>query len=194
MAKEENIHARKRFHKPYRLLTDCRNRPFRCLRKVFQTFPVPDIHEQLKHWLGFALANDHSVYDEGWAREDLMDFCHELLRLAEALYLIQEKHNRKFQHKIGQKLSKKILKELQVINQPVLLTEEEIADPGTVAQHFCNTFSQVYTQAEMQDLLEAVITYGGHKKIYLGNLMLLYESTQCLLCVTYALSKRLPAI
>ena len=81
------------------------------------------------------------------------------------------------------------------MNQPILLNEEEISKPEIVIRSFVNTFSYRYTKREMQDLLEAVITYDGHKRVYKGTLLLFYDCILCLLDVTYIfVSKELPAI
>lgn len=191
MENEASTPKRRRFYKPYSFSNDPKKGPFKNLRKVFQIVNVLDLHEELKLWQKLALANDQSVYDEGYAREDLMDFCDEFLRLTEALYIIHVKHAAKFGKMQG---NKKAFNLTQEMNQPILLNEEDISKSEIVVRSFVNTFSYRYTKREMQDLLEAVITYDGHKRVYKGTLLLFYDCILCLLDVTYIFdSKELPA-
>ena len=181
----ENTTNRKRFHKLRRFFNKVKKHPFKSLDEVFQTFHLDDFREEIPYWQQLAMANDQSVYDEGGAREDLIDFCHELLRLAEALHVLNERSSQKDKRKWKKKLSKKAKKTIDNMNQPLLLSIEEMANPKPVIEGFRNLFSYRYAKVEMLDLLNAVITYEGEKEVYKGNLVLFYQCVRCLLDLAY---------
>lgn len=61
------------------------------------------------------------------------------------------------------------------LNNPQLLTGYEQAHPVTVLRQFAETFSPAYTQAELLDLLEAVVSYRGKKKIQVESIVFVYQ-------------------
>jgi hypothetical protein len=186
--KEENT-TRKRFHKPHHFLNRGGGHPLHCLYEIFTAFHLDDFRRELHLWQELALSNDQSAYDEGGAREDLLDFIHELQKLVEAFHIINNKSNRKKINKRIKRLPEQSKKLLSEINLPVLLTAEEQSSPATVIKHFCKNFTSSYAAIELLDLLEAVITYEGCKKIYKGNLVLLYQHLHYLLRLAYKMQK-----
>src|SRR5262249_19062933 len=126
------------------------------------------------------LANDQSAYDEAYLREDLMDFMEAVLKLVEAFWLIRQRN-----------IYKTKLKMLAGMDKQVhYLDEREIAKPKKVIAQFCQSFKYSYAEIELIDLLDAVITYDGHKKTYKGNLVLFYQYMKWLIHLAYKLNKK----
>lgn len=71
-----------------------------------------------------------------------------------------------------------------------LLNKKETEHPHKVIQYFCNTFSKRYSRIELLDLLEAVITYKGCRKIHKGSLILIYQHLDYLIRTAYVLHKK----
>ncbi|MCW3090490.1 MAG: hypothetical protein JWP81_1559 [Ferruginibacter sp.] len=159
------------------------------LREIFHIFHLDDFRDEITKWQQLALANDQSVYDEGNAREDLIDFCHEFLKLIESLHVLNKTNTKKHKNKWKKNLSNAAKKIIGKMNQPILLNEEEKVNPQLVIKRFCKSFSYSYTKIEILDLLEAVITYEGEKKVYKGNLVLFYQCMKCLLRMAYTICK-----
>ena len=189
MSATKDPEKRKRFHKPNFFLNKLNKHPLKRLEEIFKIFHLEDFRNEITKWQQLALANEQSVYDEAYAREDLMDFCNKFLRLIEALHVLNQTTARKQKSKpnILSKDAKKIIAKL---NRPILLDEEEIANPKITIKRFCNSFSYGYTKIETLDLLEAVITYEGVKKVYKGNLVLFYRCTKCLLKIAFIMCKK----
>lgn len=78
---------------------------------------------------------------------------------------------------------------LREMNIPILLTDEEMRKPALAIKAFCKTFPSGYAKAEILDLLDAVVTYEGNKKIYNGNLVLFYQHLYCLIKIAYQMNK-----
>jgi len=140
------------------------------------------------YWQQLALTNDNSAYEEGGAREDLMDFCQEFLKLIEALHVLNNSSNSR--KKWLSKLPSEQREVIAEMNQLERLSEDEIAKPKLVIKAFCGSFSYSYTNSEISDLLDAVITYEGEKKVYKHNLILSYLCMNCLLRIAYINSKK----
>lgn len=181
---------RKRFDKPWHVLSKAGKGLFHGLREVFQNYHLDDLKQELHHWQQLALCNDQSVYDEGCTREDLMDFIQELQRLIEAFYMLDEKKNKHRKSKQLKRLSKQTRAMLAQMNIPVLLSNEEKKNPESVISQFCKTFRRSYAQMELLDLLDAVITYEGAKKVYKGQIVLFYEHLYFLIKLAYTMQKR----
>lgn len=178
MQTEEN--TRKRFYKPYDFLIIKSDNLLQGLREVFTDYHPCDFIDDLREWQTFAMINEQSAYEEGHAREDLLEFITALMKLSEALWLVYEKHGR---DKAANNLSSAARVQLQ------LLSKKETADPQKVIQHFCCTFSKRYAKTELLDLLEAVITYEGERKIYKGTLIWMYRHLHYLVKAAYILFK-----
>lgn len=187
---EANQSPRKRFNKPWRFFSKAGKPPFRGLREVFQNYHLDDLKQEIQRWQRLALCNDQSAYDEGCIREDLMDFIQELQRLMEAFHMLNERKNRHRKRKQLKGLSKQGRQMLAQMNIPVLLTDEEMKSPENVIKQFCKTFRRSYAQMELLDLLDAVITYEGDKKVYKGQLVLFYEHLYFLVRLAYIMRQR----
>ncbi|HTN08532.1 MAG TPA: hypothetical protein VL121_17475 [Agriterribacter sp.] len=163
--------------------------PFLCLTAIFDVFHPNDFRREIAFWQQLALANDQSAYDEGNVREDMMDFCYELLRITEAFYVLNK--NRKPEQKAEKKKSvkKETGRTTNLLHDPILLSAREKADPRLAVSAFCNTFPHNYARIELLDMLDAVITYEGRKKVYKGNLVPVYQCMESLLHLAYMITK-----
>lgn len=177
---EKKATEQQRFYKPYHFRTEIVRNKEGPLSLIFTNFHLDDFNRALKLWLHVALVNEQSAYEEGGAREDLIDFIDQLHRLIEALYLI---------HKKGMKVDKpspnKIANIIGKKNVPISLSETESDNPLIVILSFGKTFNADYVKAELLDMLEALITYDGHRKIYLGGLVSFYQHLHFLIKIAY---------
>lgn len=187
---EANQSTRKRFSKPWHFFSKAGKRPFRGLREVFQNYHLDDLKQEIQRWQQLALCNDQSAYDEGCIREDLIDFIQELQRLMEAFHMLNERKNRHRKRKQLKGLSKQSRQMLAQMNIHVLLTDEEMKSPENVINQFCITFRRSYAQMELLDLLDAVITYEGDKKVYKGQVVLFYEYLYFLVRLAHIMRQR----
>lgn len=172
---------RKRFYKPYHFLSEENGNIMKGLEQVFIDYHPCDFIEDIQEWQTIALINGESAYDEGSAREDLLDFTNALMKLSEALWLVYKKRCR-------EKSAKALAHTADI--QLQLLSKKETEHPLTVIQYFCNTFSKRYARIELLDLLEAVITYNGCRKIHKGSLILMYQHLDYLIRTAYVLHKK----
>ncbi|HMR83502.1 MAG TPA: hypothetical protein PKE30_10235 [Niabella sp.] len=179
---------KRRFYKPWHFLSQA-GKLHTGLREVFCNYSLEELRQELQCWLQLALCNDNSAYAEASAREDLLDFTQDLQRLAEALYILNEKKNTGQKRKQLKTLPKQTRQIIAQENTPVLLTEEEKKKPEQVVSQFCKTFHRSYVQTELLDMLDAVITYKGDKQADKGNLVLFYEHLYVLVRVAYGFCK-----
>ncbi len=186
---KSNISKRKRFYKPWHLFKRGK-RPLRGLWEVFSNYHLDGLKEELDCWEKLALCNDQSAYDEGATREDLVDFVQQLQRLIEAFHILNEQKNADRKRKQLKGMPKDALTMIAEMNNPLLLTYDEKKNPEAVISQFCKTFRWSYAQMELLDLLEAVISYEGHKQIYKGQLVLFYEHLFYLVRLAYHICKR----
>ncbi|HEX5154769.1 MAG TPA: hypothetical protein VFW07_25155 [Parafilimonas sp.] len=172
---------RKRFYKPHHFLSDENGSIMKGLEQVFIDYHPCDFIEDLREWQMLAMINEQSAYDEGSARENVLDFTAALMKLSEALWLVYEKNCRD--------KATKILKHAADVRLQ-LLSKKETANPHKVIQYFCYTFSKRYAKIELLDLLEAVITYEGDRQVYKGSLILMYQHLDYLVKAAYNIHKR----
>ncbi len=168
-----------RFQKPYHYWVARNKNVFNNLCALFNNFQLETCRNELNHWQRLALTNDQSAYDEAYLREDLMDFMEALLKLVEAFWLIRQRYI----YKDKPKLCAAMDKEVQCLN------DNEIAKPKKVIKQFCVTFKHSYAEIELMDLLDAIITYDGSKKLYKGNLVLFYQWMKWLIYLAYEIAK-----
>lgn len=155
----EDDKERIRFLKRESPIDRFQNNPYGCIAEVFTWFQLDDLGDNLQQWLHIALINDQSAYDEGSAREDVMDFCDELQILMVALHVINENHKPEKKKKWLKMLPADLREEMKGYNQPVLLTEEQKNHPQIVIKNFCSAFTLSYVRRELWDLLDSVVFY-----------------------------------
>lgn len=176
--------ARQRFDKPLHFFSKAGKQPHKVLREIFQNYELRDLQEGVRLWQQLALANDQSAYEEGAAREDLMDFIQDLQRLIEAFSVCHQKNDLAKNSHL-EALPKRDRKKLQRMNSPIILTKQEQQKPRRVIRQFCHRFRKSYVQMELLDLLDAVITYTGSKTVYKGHLVLFYQHLYYLVRLAY---------
>lgn len=187
---ENNNHKRKRFYKPLHFLKKAGKGPLQGLWEVFSNYDLDSLKEELDCWQQLALCNNQSAYDEGPDREDLVDFVQQVARLIEAFHIMNEQKNADRKRKQLKGMSKAALKVIAEMNIPALITDAEKKAPEHIIKQFCESFRWSYAQMELLDLLDAVITYEGYKKIYKGQLVLFYEHLHYLIRLAYRMHKR----
>lgn len=179
-----------RFQKPERLIDKVAAGSEAYMKEAFLTLQLDDIKEEIDGWLSIALVNDNSAYEEGRAREDLMDFCSELQLLAEAFHVMNESAKPEEANAWKKNLQPDLKEKVDQLNQLELLTPEQTEDPMSVIHDFCKRFKLSYCRTELWDLLDAVITYEGEKEVVKINLLLVYECIASIIEVAYILHKR----
>ncbi|MFT4154282.1 hypothetical protein [Parafilimonas sp.] len=145
---------------------------------IFANYHPCDFVEDLREWQTLAMINEQSVYNEANAREDLLDFTAALMKLAEALWIVCDARCSTAKIKTPWPAGDV---QLQVLN------EKERDRPHKVIRHCCSTFTQQYAQTELLDLLDAVVTYEGSRKIYKGSLILMYLHLEYLVKAAYTI-------
>ncbi|GAA4300640.1 hypothetical protein [Compostibacter hankyongensis] len=181
--------ALKRFYKPDHFLVKSDYNPVSCLWEIFQNFSLEDFRREINHWQNMALSNDHSAYDEGNAREDLIDFIQLLQRLIEAFHIINERQNASRKLRLIKGFSRKMKTVISQINQPILLTNKEKEDPCLAVNLFCKAFEKSYVRIELLDLLGAVTSYEGVKSAYTVNPVMFYQHIHYLTRLAYSMAK-----
>ncbi len=164
-----------RFHKSWHFLNGSNNKPLEGLSDVFNNYHLDEMIRELQLWESLALINDESVYGEGPAREDLMDFIDQLQRLIEALHVLYRSKTP------GRESTPKNLPGSAANTKPgpyesAMLSADEKENPMLVIRQFSETFRKSYVRVELLDMLDSVITYEGHKEVNRFNLVTFYEN------------------
>lgn len=178
-----NDNGRIRFQKPKWPIERAQEDPYGCIAEVFTWIHLDDFQDELQEWLRIAVINDQSAYDEGAAREDVMDFCNELQLLMESLQVINMNRQTEDMLRWKEGLPDNLREEIESYNRPVLLTDEQKADPSLVIRNFCNAFSLSYARRELWDLLDSVTFYGRETSAWSPDLHITYR---CLLALVEA--------
>lgn len=180
-----------RFQKPKWPIDTAYEDPYGCISEVFTCIHLDDFRDELQEWLRIALINDQSAYDEGPAREDVMDFCDELKLLMEALQVINMNREPDDMRKWKEGLPDDLREEIESYNQPILLTEEQRANPLSVIIDFCNMFTLSYARRELWDLLDSVTFYGRETSAWAPDLHITYKCLLALVEAAYVLYQRI---
>lgn len=142
------------FSKAPRLIESVSTDPIRVIQEVFNWAFFEDLRDDLlPKWLRTALINEHSVYSNTEHRSMLLEFYDQLILLAEAMQVISEKHK--------PRQNNAPVTEPDEGKQPVLLTEEQIANPLLVIAAFRKQFTQEYVRRELWHFLEAGVIHSG---------------------------------
>lgn len=142
------------------------------LKEVFLIFHLHDLRDDLERWKDIALCACGSVYIECNAREQLILFTKELLKLVEAFYILIRKKHHKY---LKSKLSGPALKAALHDSLPLHLSESDVKNPKQVIHLFTQTFKKPYARCELLDMLDAAMTYDGALPVYKGTMVLLYR-------------------
>ncbi len=177
-------------HKSGSLFKHGKKHPYKSLNTIFRYCHLDYLHDELNCWKELALCNDNSAYNNGRSRENLLLFCGELQKLAEALYLLYDNclvTNKRKNWRNG--LTPEAIVLIMDANKTVLLSEDEILSPLTVPSAFFRKFSIAYAKEELLDLLDAVVNYKSKRDLNRENFIKFYCCLKEILKVANTLSK-----
>ncbi|TXJ29016.1 MAG: hypothetical protein E6Q24_04890 [Chitinophagaceae bacterium] len=170
-----------RRNKPYQFVLS-KDNPYKASRQVFAALGLEVIREELEAWKELSLSNDHSVYERGEARENLMRFCKSLGRMVEAMYLVTRKNKgvKKKREKIDSALEVGE-NNIAVGDISLYLTKKEERKPALVIRQHFKMFSLGYSRIEVRDMLDAVITYKGENGVNRSSLLIFHKCLKVLI-------------
>lgn len=138
-------------NKPKQLIEYVTEAPKYVIAQVFKKESLPDLRDQLRDWLLVSLSSEASVYDEAEQRHNLMIFHEQLFSFLEALFIINLRNID----------NEEVRKQVQDTNMVSLLSKEQVANPGQVIRDFFNQFPSPYIQRELNDCLDAAVSFPG---------------------------------
>lgn len=165
---------------PPRLIESTTSDPFQVISEIFQSTFLQDLRDNLlPKWLRTALLNENSIYTEANHRSQLLHLYDHLLTLTEVLYVIH------VQQRITDNES--INLNSDEIEKPILLTEDQLANPMEVIAAFRHRFSPEYTRRELWHFLEAGINHSGDYPAGFspGYALMCYDYLSCLTEAAY---------
>jgi hypothetical protein len=137
-------------NKPKQLIEFVNDAPVFVITEVFKEESLSCLSNQLRNWLQVALSDDSSIYEVGEQRQQLIAFHDELQLFVEALFVICSRNT-----------NDKTIKEKTAVTKISLLNPEQIANPSQVITAFYDKFPMAYVLRELNDWLEAGISYPG---------------------------------
>jgi hypothetical protein len=157
------------FNKPKQLIEYVDTAPLSVLKEVFKSESLSFLRDQLRDWLFVAISADCHIYEEGEQRKQLLTFQDQLLVLIEALFVIHSQNEEK--------------ESLKDAEKPRLLSHDQIANPMQAVTTFIEKFPISYCIRELNDWLEAGITYAGDYPDNMSELQVLltYRNVLCLI-------------
>jgi hypothetical protein len=158
------------------------------LREIFCIFQPTDFSRELYSWQRMALSNDQSAYDRGESREDLIDFGKELNKLIAAFHLLHRTEEIFSPEELRKAIAKHERKGKRAGIMTIWVTKSTEKNPYIVIKRFCNAFTISHSRAEILDMLDAVITYEGYKKVFKTNLVLMYRCLLVLITLAHRLN------
>jgi len=158
------------------------------LREIFSIFQPADFGRELCSWQRMALSNDQSAYDRGESREDLIDFAKELNKLIGAFHLLHRTEEIFPPEELRKAIAKQERKGNEAGIMTIWMTKSTDKNPYKVIKRFCSAFTISHSRAEILDMLDAVITYEGYKKVFKTNLVLIYRCLLVLITLAYRIS------
>jgi hypothetical protein len=173
--------GRIRFHKPKQPMETAREDPYGCISHVFIWLYLEDFRNELHEWLRVALINEQGSYGDGYAREDLMDFCSELQNLAEAMDRINKSRKPEDLHRW--------MDDFQYGLQEVTKSPDRLEPPKgeqnpiQMVGRFCDMFTLSYARRELWDLLDSLKFYEKESNDWGPDPLTTY---QCLLALAEA--------
>lgn len=172
------------FSKPPRLVESASTDPIRVIQEVFRCAFIEDLRDDLlPRWLRTALINENSIYTNTEHRTQLLEFYDQLILFTEAMQVISEQQK--------QQNSEASEIEPDEGKQPLLLTEEQIANPLEVVTAFHQQFSPDYIRRELWHFLEAGVTHSGDypNGFAPGYALMAYDFISCLTEASFGLNK-----
>lgn len=172
---------RTRFHKPKGPMDMVQADPYGCIAHAFIWLHLEDFRNGLHEWLRIALVNEQGSYGDGYAREDLMDFCNGLQKLAEAMDRINKSRDPVELRRWMDDFRYGLQEVMKSPDRPELSKEEQ--NPMQIIGRFCDMFTLSYARRELWDLLESVIFYERESNDWGPDPLTTY---QCLLALAEA--------
>lgn len=151
------------FNKPKQLLEFASEAPMYVINEVFKSESLGFLRDQLRDWLHVALSAETSVYDDGEQRRQLLSLYDSLLVFIEALFIIYTQNS-----------DKKVNNGMPETDNTRLLSRDQIANPMQVIKGFFEKYLTVYIIRELNDWLEAGISYAGDYPDNMSELQVLY--------------------
>lgn len=170
------------FSKPSRLIESASAEPIRVIKEVFNCVFLEDLRDDLlPKWLRTALINDNSIYTNTDHRIQLLEFYDQLILLTEAMQVISEQQK--------QPISGGPPIEPDEGKQPMLLTEDQQANPMQVVAAFRQQFTLDYVHRELWHFLEAGVTHSGDYPdgFAPGYALMAFDFISCLTEAAYSL-------
>ena len=169
-----------RFHKPKQSMETAREDPYGCISHIFILLHLEYFRNELHEWLRVALINEEGSYGEGYAREDLIDFCSELQKLAEAMNRINKCRKPEDLHRWIDDFQYGLQEVKKNPDRPEPPKEQ---NPMQMISRFCDMLTLSYARRELWDLLDSVIFYERESNDLGPNPLTTY---QCLLALAEA--------
>jgi hypothetical protein len=168
-----------KFNKPKRLIEKAADDPVHVIQEVFKAESLNFFKEAMRDWLHVGLISESIRYQFGGQRSYLLDFHTKLLLLVEALYVTNEHHQTGKRNGTNDAF-------------PVLLTDDQIANPDSVITDFFKEFPVQYIRRELYDWCYAAIAFSGTWPDDLCPQMVfdLYDYLSCLTEAAFNLSQR----
>ena len=160
---------------PSRLIENSKEDPFRVISEVFQSLFLEDLRDDLlPKWLRTTLINENSIYAEADHRTRLLHLYDHLRPFIEALYVMYVQQRETENPEIDY--------ESIEIQKPILLTEDQLANPHSVIDEFKKQFPIEYIRRELWHFLEAGVNYTGDfpKGFAPGYALMCYDYLSCL--------------
>lgn len=173
LADFEFVEKEKILNKPKQLIEFVHDAPIFAIGEVFKDECLPALLNHLRNWLHVALSDDSSIYEDGEQRRQLITFHEELLLLVEALFVI-------YTQNIDDENKKE---KIAAVNKITLFCQDQIANPINVIAAFYEKFPIAYIFRELNDWLEAGISFPGPYPESMSELQALhtYRNVLCLL-------------
>jgi hypothetical protein len=137
-------------NKPKQLIEFVNDAPAYVVGEVFKEESLSCLSHHLRNWLQVALSDDSSIYEVGEQRQQLIVFHDELLLFIEALFV-----------HCFLSTEDETIKEKAATTTVKLLNQDQMANPTQVITAFFNKFPIAYIFRELNDWLEAGISYQG---------------------------------
>lgn len=158
-------------NKPKHLIEFVHDAPVYVITEVFKGESLSCLSNHLRNWLQVALSDNSSIYEVGEQRQQLIAFHDDLQLFVEALFVICSRSTD------DDAIKKKIAS-----TKIRLLNQDQIANPAQVITAFYNKYPFAYILRELNDWLEAGISFNGTYPETMSELQALH-TYRCVLCL-----------
>lgn len=148
--------------------------------ELVHRMPLDTLKAELQIWYETALCNDGNAYDNGKRRDGLLTLCRAFPSLMEAIYFIYDRKTGSWQRKQDSPNNVHIMDISDSDCSFEAPEGQENARSISSVHTFCMQFEKHHVQAELWNMLDAVIN-SKRKKPHSRNPLMVYE---CFLCLT----------